>query len=503
MELTDLNPRYSEEIHAQRVRAGAMAAIATQIVRVGTQAGSVIILSRLLTPTDFGIFAMASPVLAFAVLFQDLGLGHATVQKDSLSQRDLTSLFWVNLSVGAALALTLVALSPLVGAFYGEPKLAALTAGMSLTLLLSGADVQHLSLLTRQMRFWTLAVLESLAALSGLGASILMALLYHSYWAILAGSLTSGVVLAGGAWLSSGWLPSRPGSIRQSGGMLAFGLGVTGYNLAEFISRNIDSVLIGQVWGAASLGVYNRAYRLLLFPLQQITNPMIRIMLPTLSGLLNETDRYRRSYRRAVFPAYTAVLPGVAFMISTAGILVEMLLGDRWKEVTPIFIGLSVAALLQTTNSPANWLFLSQGRSREYMKWGLFVATTSVIAFVCGLPYGPVGVAMAYSISECLRTPILWWLAGRKGPVDHRDVMQSIAPHLAGALVSIAGVHLLREFMTDRLFGDLPTLLACLGFSYLLSLLVIAMFPSGRREMTRYAARGWVKTKLSARFAEN
>lgn len=501
--MIDLNPRYSEEVHARRVRAGAFAAIVTQIVRVGTQAGSVIILSRLLTPVDFGIFAMAAPVLAFAVLFQDLGLGHATVQKDSLSQRDLSSLFWVNLSVGAALALTLIALSPLVGAFYREPKLAALTAGMSLTLLLSGADVQHLSLLTRQMRFWTLAALESLAALSGLGASILMALLYHSYWAILAGSLTSGVVLAGGAWLSSGWLPSRPASIRQSRGMLTFGLGVTGYNLAEFVSRNIDSVLIGQGWGAASLGVYNRAYRLLLFPLQQITNPMIRIMLPTLSGLLKEADRYRQSYRRAVFPAYIVVLPGVAFMISTAGILVETLLGDRWRDVTPIFVGLSVAALLQTTNSPANWLFLSQGRSREYMKWGLFVATTSVIAFVCGLPYGPVGVAAAYSISECLRTPVLWWLVGRTGPIAHRDVIQSIVPHLAGAMVSIAGVHLLREFMAVRLAGDLPTLLACFGLSYTLSLLVIAAFPSGRREMSRYAAYGLVKTGVNARFANN
>lgn len=503
MELTELNPRYSEETHAQRVRAGTLAGIATQIVRVGTQAGSVVILSRLLAPVDFGIFAMASPVLAFAVLFQDLGLGHATVQKDSLSQRDLSSLFWVNLSVGAALALMLVALSPLVGAAYGEPRLTALTAGMSLTLLLSGADVQHLSLLTRQMRFWTLAVLESMAALSGLAASIVMALLYHSYWAILAGSLTSGVVLAGGAWLSSGWLPSRPGSIRQSRGMLAFGLGVTGYNFAEFLSRNIDSVLIGQVWGAASLGVYNRAYRLLLFPLQQITNPMIRIMLPTLSGLLNETDRYRQSYRRALFPAYMVVLPGVAFMIATAGILVETLLGDRWKEVTPIFIGLSVAALLQTTNGPANWLFLSQGRSREYMKWGLFVAATSVIAFVCGLPYGPVGVAVAYSISEALRTPILWWLVGRKGPVGHHEIIQWIAPHLAGAIASIAGVHLLREFMTHRAAGDLPTLVACFGLSYLLSLLVVAIFPSGRREMNRYAARGLVKTRLRARFADN
>ena len=95
--MTDLNPCFSEEAHARKVRNGAFAAIATQAVRVATQAGSVIVLSRLLTPVDFGIYAMASPILAFAVLFQDLGLGHATVQKDSLSQSDLSSLFWVNL----------------------------------------------------------------------------------------------------------------------------------------------------------------------------------------------------------------------------------------------------------------------------------------------------------------------------------------------------------------------------------------------------------------------
>lgn len=486
--MTELNPRFSEEGHSRNVRNGAFAAIATQIVRVATQAGSVIVLSRLLTPVDFGIYAMAAPVLAFAVLFQDLGLGHATVQKDVLSQGELSSLFWVNLTVGASLALALVGLSPLVGVFYNEPKLAALTSGMSLTLLLSGADVQHLSLLTRKMRFWTLAALESAAALSGFFASIAFALVYHNYWAILAGSLVSGVVLASGAWLTSGWWPSRPGSFRQAREMLSFGLGVTGFNFAEFVSRNIDSVLIGKAWGAASLGAYNRAYRLLLFPLQQVTNPMIRVMLPTLSSLLKEPDRYRQSFRRAVFPAFLVVLPGVAFMISTAGILVKTLLGGQWADVTPIFIGLSVAGLLQTTNSPANWLFLSQGRTREYMRWGLFVAATSIAAFLCGLPFGPIGVATAYSISECLRTPILWWLVGRNGPVGHRDVIKVIGPHLTGALVSIAGASLLHHWLIARAVGDLPNLAACFCLSYALSLAAVSLFPAGRSEIKRYAA---------------
>ncbi|MCA1479484.1 lipopolysaccharide biosynthesis protein [Bradyrhizobium sp. NBAIM08] len=485
--MTQLNMRLSEDEQSRNVRKGALAAIVTQVVRVATQTGSVILLSRPLTPVDFGTYAMASPVLAFAVLFQDLGLGHATVQKDELTHNELSALFWVNLSVGALLAATQVALSPLVARFYSAPNLAPLTSGMSVTLLLSGADVQHLSLLTRQMRFWTLAGLESAAALTGLLTSAAVAYIYHSYWAILAGSLTSGLVLASGAWLSSGWLPSRPGSIKAARDMLNFGLGVTGYNLAEFLSRNTDGVLIGKVWGAASLGAYNRAYRLLLFPLQQVSNPMVRIMLPTLSGLLKEPERYRDSFRRAVLPALLLVLPGVGFMIATADTLVETLLGDQWSEAAPIFVALSIAGLLQTSNSPANWLFLSQGRTKEYMRWGLFNVSTSILAFICGLPFGPVGVASAYSISECVRTPILWWLIGRRGPVRHRDLMVVVGPHLAGALASVVTVSLLHRWLLARSIGGIPELAACFCLSYAVSLTTVALFPACRGEMWRYA----------------
>lgn len=478
--------RFSEDEQSRNMRKGALAGVTTQIVRVATQAGSVIMLSRLLTPSDFGTYAMASPVLAFAVLFQDLGLGHATVQKDELTQHDLSSLFWVNLSIGALLALTQVLLSPLIALFYGDPDLAVLTSCMSLTLLLSGADVQHLSLLTRQMRFWTLAGLESAAALGGLLTSIVTAFFCHSYWAILAGSLASGVVLASGAWLSSGWLPSKPGSIKGARDMLNFGLGVTGFNFAEFLSRNTDGVLIGKVWGAASLGAYNRAYRLLLFPLQQVTNPMVRIMLPALSSLLKQPKRYRDAFRRAVLPAFLVVLPGVAFMIGSADTLVETLLGAQWRDVTPIFIGLSVAGLLQTTNSPANWLLLSQGRTREYMRWGIFSASTSVLAFAIGLPFGPIGVASAYSCSECLRTPILWWLVGRSGPIRHRDVIRVVGPHLAGAVASVAATCLLHRWLEMRSVNAIADLVACFCMSYAISLLIVVLFPVSRGEIRRY-----------------
>src|SRR5258708_22281936 len=116
---------------------------------------------------------MASPVLALVVLFQDFGLGHATVQKEFLTQKDLTSLFWVNILAGISLALALVILSPLVGLFYNNPKLAVLTSAMSGTPFLSGAHLPQLALLSPQMRFLSLALLAAAGWPSGFFPSLL------------------------------------------------------------------------------------------------------------------------------------------------------------------------------------------------------------------------------------------------------------------------------------------------------------------------------------------
>lgn len=127
-------------------------------------------------------------------------------------------------------------------------------------------------------------------------------------------------------------------------------------------------------------------------------------------------------------------LPGVAFMVGTSDLLIPALLGLQWAGASPIFAALGAAAFLQVLNNPTGWLFISQGRTQEYFRWGLFGSATSVASFVAGLPYGPLGVAAAYAASECARTPILWWYVTRRGPIHPRDVARTAAPHFAGVL---------------------------------------------------------------------
>jgi PST family polysaccharide transporter len=223
-------------------------------------------------------------------------------------------------------------------------------------------------------------------------------------------------------------------------------------------------VLIGRVWGGAQLGLYDRAYKLLLMPLNQVANPLSKVMIPALSRMLDEPDRYRSAYLRVLTLSLLLVLPGVAAATAMADLLIPFALGAHWAGSAPIFMALGFAGLLQPLNNPAGWLFISQGRSTEFMYWGFATALFAVVAFVLGLPYGALGVAIAYAISEYLKTPVLWLYIGRLGAVRARDVALACGP-------------LARPWLAE---APVAALLEGALLAYLVTVLLIAPFPQGR-----------------------
>lgn len=167
-----LNFDPSISLMSRTVARGASFTGAAQVIKLGCQITSVIILSRLLQPRDFGIVAMVAPVVAFVGLFQDMGLTQATVQRPQLTHELVNSLFWITMAVGAVLAMVMIAASPLIADFYLEPAVGPLIAAMSIPLLLMAVGAQHHAIITRKMQMGKLAALESSAAVAGLLAAI-------------------------------------------------------------------------------------------------------------------------------------------------------------------------------------------------------------------------------------------------------------------------------------------------------------------------------------------
>lgn len=457
---------------------GATAIAASQGVQVACQMVSVVVLSRLLSPEDFGLVAMCAPVIAFLGMLQNFGLVQATIQKKDLLASDVNFLFWINVGISIVLAAGMILTSPLIADFYGDQRIGPLLAALSATIVISGLGAQHSALLNRRMAFGTIAMLSVTGAVCALVVSIAWAMVNPSYWALFGGTFCAACASTALTWYFSRWRPSRPARAPGMRSLLSFGAGLTGFNLTNFFARNLDNILIGKVWGSAQLGFYDRAYKLLLFPLQQVSNPLSRVMIPALSRMLDEPDRYRHAYLRVLKLSLLLILPGVAWATASASELILVLLGPQWIESASIFTALGFAGLMQPLNNPAGWLFISQGRSTHYMIWGFVTAAFAICAFAIGIWWAALGVAIAYACSEYLKTVPLWLFISRTGPVKALHILKSAGPFVLAGHLAAATLFILNDNIT---LPPLVTLGCGLVISYLVTILALLPFSAGRQ----------------------
>lgn len=450
------------ELPRLSVRAGAVT-FAGQTLRLALTIGQTMALARLLTPDDHGLVAMVTAFTYFFAIFQDLGLSQATVQRPQIDHRQVSALFWINASAGLALSLFTAALAPALAWFYGKPQLLGITLALAPGFLAAGLAAQHVALLRRQMQFRATAALDLLSLAAGAAVGLAAAARGAGYWALALAHMTSAWTYAALAWGFCAW---RPGPPRRGAGvrpLLAFGGGVTAFNVMNYCARNVDNVLVGRLWGAGALGLYSKAYNLLVLPLQVLNLPLASVAQPGLSRLATEPEKFRVYYLHALALLTSITIPAVPFLLIGARELMAVLLGPGWEESAAVFSIFGILVLVQPVCNTAGWLYVATGRIRQLFRWGVWSSGLTVAAFVVGTPFGPRGVAAAYTIAfllltiPCLRAA----LAGL--PIRLRDVADAVRPQLVAALpAALAGWLAARAVRAD---GGSPLLVlaACAG----------------------------------------
>ena len=371
---------------ARTARGGAVT-IASQGFKFVASIAATVVLARLLRPADYGLVGMVAVVTGFVTMFKDLGLSAATVQREEITHAQVSTLFWVNVALSVGVAALTAAIAPAVAWFYGEPRLTAITLAYCVGFLFGGLTVQHEALLRRQMRFGVLALAEVAALLASIVVTVLLAWYGAGYWSLVGGHLALSLVYMIGAWAACGWMPGAPERGSDVRSMLAFGGNLTGFSIVNYFARNLDNLLIGRFWGSQQLGLYAKAYQLLLLPIDQINSPFTTVAVPALSRLNDAPERYRRAYLRILEKVAMLTMPGIAFMVAVSDWVVLIVLGPQWTEAGRIFAVLGVAALVQPITNTTGWLFITQGRARHMLQWG-FVGGTISSSIVVGLHGG-------------------------------------------------------------------------------------------------------------------
>lgn len=442
----------------QAARGGAVT-MGGQLLKVGVQAVSIVVLARLLAPEAFGYLAMVLALVGVAETVRDFGLANAAIQSRTLSDAERDNLFWLNTLIGAVLTGIGIACAPLVAAFYGQPELTDVTRWVSLSFVLNSVATQHRASLVRGMRLGAAAVADVAGPVAGLGAAILIAVAGGGYWALVAQQLVAAFVMsvwviAAGRWVP-GW-PRRDVSVRP---FVRYGSNLLGAQLLGYATRNIDTAILGVRFGAGVAGLYSRVYQLMALPIRQATWPASRVALPVLSRVHDDTPRYREFLLFGQTILLHTIVPALMLASALAGPVVEVVLGERWSQAAPAFAILAVGGVFEAANFAPNWVFQSSGRTGALLRFTLVTRPVVLLAIGGGSFFGMTGAALGYAVSTAVVWPLgLWWVS-RVTDAPARELFWNGARAFVSHGVAAAAAGL----VASRLTGGSPWLTIAVG----------------------------------------
>lgn len=392
--------RQDSDLSRRATRGGIVTAGGTWI-RFVLQLGTVVVVARILGPTEYAAAAVVLLIATLAELLRTQGIATAVVQSSLLTPPIASLLHWISLGLGIVAGLVTMLLSPTFAVFVGQQDV--LAGGLlGVVFVAAGLGGVPAALLNRNLDLRVLAVAEITAMVVGCAVAISLALTGAGAMALIWQAAVYAVALALITTLACPWRPGRPSAWREAAEMLRFAGAVASVQALNGVTRNVDRVIVGGAFGPAAAGLYAQAAQLLTLPLEQINGPLQRIALPLLSRVRNQRARFARAFRLIVSIVGYVLWPVFAALGVLAGSVVEVLFGSAWAGSAPLFQILVLAGVAQALGYVNVWLFVASGNVGRQLVWALISRPIVLGSFFLGLPWGVHGVAWAFSICSAV-----------------------------------------------------------------------------------------------------
>lgn len=413
-----------------------------QIVAILTQLLSVVVLSRLLSPDEYGLLAMVMAIVVVGEVIREFGLANAAIQAPVLTNQQRSNLFWWNAGLGATCAIALYLSAPLIATFYDEPRVEPIAEVLAVTFLLGGLATQSKAHLARDMRFGVLTITDVAPGVLGLVAGVGAALLGWGVWALVAQRVVIALLVLILAVSFDRWLPRLPRRTDGMAPLLRYGLNLVGTQLISGASRNIDYIVLGHRFGASATGLYSRAFELVINTLNQINAPATKVAVPVLARLQDDRRKFDAFLLRGQRALLLAIIPLCGLGVALAEPLVAVALGPDWAEVVPYIQALAVVAATDRILGYATWWFaLATGRTDVTLRVTLVRAVLLVAGVLVGSNFGALGVAWGLAVA----TTVGWladlgiyrWLAGAPSGRLLKNSLVAIAMNVGPVLATL------------------------------------------------------------------
>jgi PST family polysaccharide transporter len=400
------------------------------------QVVATVFLARLLTPRDFGVVTM---VTTFSLLLSSFGMNgftEALIQREQIDRTVTSNLFWIVVAGGLFLASGFVAAGSWLAKFYGEPLVAPISAGLSVSIFLDTVSVMHLALLKRAMRFSAVANNLVVARVASVLVSIAFGLAGWGYWALVMGAIAQSLCGTIGAWMMCRWIPGRPRNAEGTGAMVRFAMYTYGRYSVNYFTRNTDNLLVGWRFGAPALGFYKKAYDLFSLSASQLVASTSVVAVSALSRVIDDDAKYRRYLLGsiAVMAFLGMAISGNLTLIGTD--LIRLLLGPGWGTAGRIFTYFAPGIGIMIVYGTHGWIHLSIGRADRWFRWGIVEWTVTIGLFIASLHWGPSGIAAAWCLSFWILTVPAMWYAGKPIALGVGSILDVVWRYTVAALAA-------------------------------------------------------------------
>jgi PST family polysaccharide transporter len=403
-----------------------LAQIGIQVIRLVVT----LVLARLLTRADFGIVAYALTFVMFVDTFKDMGAIPAIIQTKRITQRLLSTLWYVNMALGAGCGAFFLVLSPILVHQSDSTESPWVLAPMGLVLLASSAGIVHRGLLRRRLQFKRVAVVNILPTVVFGVVSIVLASMGWGASAIVVGQVVGNVTATAVGFFLTRWWPRLVFDWQEFKSVAGIAGNMSAFGIFNFLFQNADKVLVGTYFGADSLGVYSIGQRVLMYPVRAMTTTIQQVLYPTFSRMRDDDAAIGRGFLRACAAISLVTFPMMIGVTALAEPFVVVVLGEKWRPAIPIIAVLAPIGLLHSLQYTVGAIYQAKDRFSELMWWGLASGVGTLVAYVVGMPWGIQGMVWSYAVAVILLTYPTFAIPFRFIGLRFRDLAAAVLPTL-------------------------------------------------------------------------
>ncbi len=428
-------------------------------------------LSRLLTPTDYGLIGMLALFISFAQLFSDLGMSQALIQRRNNSDDDETTVFYLNIIIGMIIMLVLIIISPYVADFFKQPKLENILSVLAIGYFLSSFGIVHNALFNRNLDFKKITIVSVVNTIITGITGVTLAFFGFGVWSLVYASLAGIVARVLSLWALSDWRPKGNWSKDSVKSIWKFSGNILGAGLFTTFVDNLSNILIGKSYSASSLGYYTRSFQLQLLPVSLLTGVLNKVAFPMFSRNQDNKELMLHHLRKSVKLSVFAITFVCALLFLTAKPLVPFLFGTQWLDSIRYLEILAFAGIFYPMNVLLITLIKSTGRSDLFLKVEIIKKMIIMVALFIASTFSIEAMAwslvltgfIAYLFNASYAIP----LVNYNWKLQFFDVLPTILLFSVGTILT---------FFIAKLYTGMDNILQIISTSLIFTVIVVPIF---------------------------